>query len=110
MKSKTFTTLNVVTTAMLCALAVVLANASHNLAADFASLFSPMHLPVFLSGLLCGMWPGLICGAVTPLVSFITRVFFEEVRYGKDNSWNRNFGEETMMAEGQYEASKDARS
>lgn len=72
MKSKTFTTLNVVTTAMLCAFAVVLANAFHHLAADFASLFSPMHLPVFLSGLLCGMWPGLICGAVTPLVSFLS--------------------------------------
>ena len=31
----------------------------------------PMHIPVLLCGFICGPWLGLICGALTPLVSSI---------------------------------------
>lgn len=72
LKNKTFTTLNTVTTAMLAAFAVVLSGVFHNLVADFATLFSPMHLPVFLAGILCGQWLGLICGFITPILSFLS--------------------------------------
>lgn len=70
---KTFNTLNIVTTAMLCALGVVLASTFHHLGGQtIASLFCAMHLPVFLAGILCGPWLGLICGGLTPLVSFMS--------------------------------------
>ena len=71
----TFNTLNVVTTAMLSALAVILASSVHFLTGGdthVAALISPMHFPVFLAGILCGQWLGLICGAMAPLISFLT--------------------------------------
>jgi len=69
----TFNTLNTVTTAMLCALGVILAATFHHLAGpELAALFSAMHLPVFLAGILCGQWLGLICGFLTPLISFMS--------------------------------------
>ncbi len=68
---KKFNTLNVVTTAMLCSLAVILARAFHHLAGmDISALFSPMHLPILLAGILCGPWLGLIAGFLCPVVSF----------------------------------------
>lgn len=70
-----FNTLKVVTTAMLSALAVILASSVHFLAGGdttIASLISPMHFPVFLAGILCGQWLGLICGAMAPLINFLT--------------------------------------
>lgn len=70
----TFNTLNVVTCAMLAAMAVILGSIVHMLAGGdmvIASLFSPMHFPVLIAGILCGPWLGLICGAVTPWVSFL---------------------------------------
>lgn len=70
---KTFNTLNIVTTAMLCALGVILASAFHALGGrEIAAWFSPMHLPVFLAGILCGPWLGLIGGVVSPLMSFLS--------------------------------------
>lgn len=70
---KTFNTLNIVTTAMLCALGVILASTFHHLAGQsVATLFCAMHLPVFLAGILCGPWLGLICGGLTPIVSFMS--------------------------------------
>ncbi len=69
---KKFNTLNIVTTAMLCAFAVVVSSAMHNLAGDITKSISPMHLPVFLAGILCGNWLGLICGACAPLLGFLT--------------------------------------
>ena len=69
---KKFNTLNVVTTAMLCAFAVVISSAMHNLAGSAAKSLSPMHLPVFLAGILCGNWLGLICGACAPVLGFLT--------------------------------------
>lgn len=70
---KTFNTLNIVTTAMLCALGVIIASSLHALGGrEIATLLSPMHLPVFLAGILCGPWLGLICGVMSPLMSFLT--------------------------------------
>lgn len=69
--NKTFTTLNIVTCALLSAVAVILASVFHHLLSDMSSLFSPMHFPVLLCGILCGQWLGLICGIVTPLVSLL---------------------------------------
>lgn len=73
MKNKTFNTLNVVTTAMLAAVAVILASVFHAFGdMTISSLFSPMHFPVLLCGILCGPYLGLICGIVTPLISFLS--------------------------------------
>lgn len=74
MKKDTFNTLNIVTTAMLSALAVILGSVVHMLSGGdthIAALVSPMHFPVLLAGILCGPWLGLICGAMAPLVSFL---------------------------------------
>lgn len=72
MKTK-FTTLNVVTTAMLAAVAVIMASVFHAFGdMTISSLFSPMHFPVLLCGVLCGPYLGLICGIVTPLMSFLS--------------------------------------
>ena len=70
----TFNTLNVVTCAMLAALAVVLSATFHHFAGanwQIAILFSPMHFPVLLMGILCGPWLGLIGGTLTPVISFL---------------------------------------
>ena len=70
---KTFNTLNIVTTAMLCAVGVIVAPSLHAFGGrEIATLFSPMHFPVFLAGILCGPWLGLICGVMSPLISFLT--------------------------------------
>ena len=71
MKSKdTFNTLNIVTTAMLCAVGIILATILHQLTGRYiAVLLSPMHFPVLLTGILCGPWLGLIGGVITPIVS-----------------------------------------
>ena len=71
MKSKdTFNTLNIVTTAMLCAVGIILATILHQLTGRYvAVLLSPMHFPVLLAGILCGPWLGLIGGVITPIVS-----------------------------------------
>lgn len=68
---KTFNTLNIVTTAMLCACCVALSAVFHYAGwGAVGALISPMHLPVLLAGLLCGPWLGLICGVVSPVMSF----------------------------------------
>ena len=95
-RETTFNTLNTVTCAMLAAMAVILGSVVHMLSGGdttIASLFSPMHFPVLLAGILCGPWLGLICGAVTPWVSFLANgrppfpngllpIFFELTVYG----------------------------
>ena len=69
----TFNTLNIVTCAMLSAVAIVMSSMLHHLAGyNLAILFSPMHFPVLLMGILCGPWLGLIGGMLTPVVSFLT--------------------------------------
>lgn len=77
MKNKTklsnFNTLNTVTTAMLCAVAVILASSMHAfMEMGVANLFSPMHFPILLVGILCGPIYGVIGGAVTPLINYLT--------------------------------------
>ncbi len=72
MKTK-FTTLNVVTTAMLAAVGVIVASIFHSFGdVALSSLFSPMHFPVLLCGVLCGPYLGLICGVISPLISFLS--------------------------------------
>ena len=74
-KQRVFTTLNTVTCAMLCAVAVILATTMHAfpVVADngLANLFAPMHFPILLIGILCGPIYGFLGGAVTPLVSYL---------------------------------------
>ena len=76
MKSKdTFNTLNIVTTAMLAALAVILSTFVHYVSGGdttIAAYVSPMHFPILLAGILCGQWLGLICGVMAPMISFLT--------------------------------------
>lgn len=36
----------------------------------FGAAFLPMHLPVLTVGLVSGSWAGLICGALSPVISF----------------------------------------
>ena len=70
---QTFNTLNTVTTAMLCAVAVILASSLHAfMEMGVANLFSPMHFPILLVGILCGPVYGVIGGAVTPLINYLT--------------------------------------
>lgn len=55
--------------AALCiALGVVLPIAFHSIP-NAGSIFLPMHIPVLLCGLICGWEYGLICGAITPILS-----------------------------------------
>ena len=74
-KISTFNTLNTVTTAMLCAVAVILATTLHAFQAlmdnGLANLLAPMHFPSRLVGILCGPIYGFLGGAVTPLVSYL---------------------------------------
>ena len=72
-KLQSFTTLNTVTTAMLCAVAVILASSMHAfMEMGVANLFSPMHFPILLVGILCGPVYGVIGGAVTPIINYLT--------------------------------------
>lgn len=69
---KKFNTLNVVTTAMLTAVAVIAARMFHHLGGGtLSTLFSPMHFPILIAGLLCGPYLGLIGGLLTPVLSFL---------------------------------------
>ena len=73
MKKDTFNTLNIVTTAMLSAFAVVLSATLHHFASrQIAIMLSPMHFPVLLMGILCGPWLGLIGGLLAPVMSYLT--------------------------------------
>lgn len=73
-KNSKLNTLNIVTCAMLSAMAVISGSIVHMLSGGdtvVAALLSPMHFPVLLAGILCGPWLGLICGAATPWISFL---------------------------------------
>lgn len=72
MKKDTFNTLNIVTCAMLGAVAIVMSTMIHHIfGREISVLLSPMHFPVLLMGILCGPWLGLIGGMLTPFVSFL---------------------------------------
>lgn len=80
-KTRMFTTLNTVTTAMLCAVAVILATTLHAfMETGIANLLAPMHFPILLVGILCGPIYGLIGGIVTPLISALTNASFTYTR------------------------------
>ena len=80
-KIQPFNTLNTVTTAMLCAVAVILASTLHAfLDTGIANLFSPMHFPILLVGVLCGPVYGAIGGVITPLISALTNAAFNYTR------------------------------
>lgn len=62
-------TKNLVGTALCIALGLILLQVFHLIGAG--PVFLPMHIPVLLCGL-CFGWPlGLVCGAVTPLLSSV---------------------------------------
>ena len=80
-KSYAFNTLNTVTCAMLCAVAVILATTLHAfMETGIANLLAPMHFPILLVGILCGPIYGLIGGIVTPLISALTNASFTYTR------------------------------
>ena len=80
-KKSTFNTLNTVTCAMLCSVAVILASTLHAfMESGLANLFAPMHFPILLIGILCGPIYGLIGGIVTPLISALTNASFTYTR------------------------------
>ena len=80
-KTRVFNTLNTVTCAMLCAVAVILATTLHAfMESGLANLFAPMHFPILLVGILCGPIYGLIAGIVTPLISALTNASFTYTR------------------------------
>ena len=80
-RPRMFTTLNTVTCAMLCAVAVILASTFHAfMEMGVANLFAPMHFPILLVGILCGPVYGLIAGIVTPLISALTNASFTYTR------------------------------
>lgn len=64
-------TRKMVFSALCVALGVVLPMVLHGLPGG-GPVFLPMHIPVLLCGFLCGPWFGLICGALTPLLSSFT--------------------------------------
>ena len=84
-------TKNLVGTALCIALGLILPQVFHLIGAG--PVFLPMHIPVLLCGL-CFGWPfGLVCGAVTPLLSSVmtcmpplfptgTAMVFELAAYG----------------------------
>ncbi len=61
-----------VLSAVLAALAVVLARVFHALGGFQAgSVFLPMHIPVLLCGFLCGWKYGMLCGLLTPILAML---------------------------------------
>ncbi|MBO4919157.1 MAG: ECF transporter S component [Erysipelotrichaceae bacterium] len=70
MEERVMKTKQLVLTALLIALGVVLPMAFHAIP-NGGSLFSPMHIPVLICGLTTGPLTGLVCGAVTPILSSV---------------------------------------
>lgn len=85
-------TRNLVYTALLIALGVVLPLGFHLFGAA-GKIFLPMHLPVFIAGILLGSWFGMLVGLITPVLSSLLTgmppllpilpvMFFELALYG----------------------------
>jgi Protein of unknown function (DUF1393). len=62
------TTVQLVCTALFTAVGVVLPLAFHSVP-NAAMVFLPMHIPVLMCGLIAGPFYGLVCGALTPVLS-----------------------------------------
>lgn len=70
-KRTTFPARTVATAALVCALSVVLPQVFHLIGGKpLGNAFLPMHLPVILGGYLLNPAAALICGALSPILSF----------------------------------------
>ena len=65
-------TRSIVLTGLMIAIGLVIVTICRTLlGVSFMILFSPMHFPVLIAGLVLGPWEGLICGIVTPALSYL---------------------------------------
>ncbi len=65
-------TRSITLTGMMIAIGIVIVTVLKNFGGQpILRLFSPMHFPVILTGLAIGPAEGLVCGVVTPLLSYI---------------------------------------
>ena len=65
-------TRSIVLTGLMIAIGLVIVTICRTLlGVSFMTLFSPMHFPVLIAGLVLGPWEGLICGIVTPALSYL---------------------------------------
>ncbi len=72
-KSTAFPARTVATASLVCALSVVLPQIFHMVGGKaMGGAFLPMHLPVLLGGYLLNPTAALLCGALSPLLSFFT--------------------------------------
>lgn len=62
-------TLKLVISATCVAIGILLPMAFHTIP-NAGRIFLPMHIPILLVGFVCGFQYGLICGIITPLLSF----------------------------------------
>ncbi len=62
------TTKNITVTGVCIAIAVLLPMVFHTVP-NGGSIFLPMHIPVLFCGLACGWQYGLLCGAISPILS-----------------------------------------
>lgn len=80
MKTKTMSFVQIrrkaLLTALMVSIAVILPQICHllggqlGLGSQLGEILLPMHLPVMLAGMLWGPWVGLVCGMLSPLLSF----------------------------------------
>lgn len=65
------TQIRLMVTAALCiAIGVALPQAFHAIP-NAGSIFLPMHIPILVCGLVCGWRYGMLCGILTPFLSFL---------------------------------------
>lgn len=63
-------TRNIVFAGLLTAIGVILPMAFHSIP-NAGAIFLPMHIPVLLCGMIVGYKYGLLCGLLTPIVSYL---------------------------------------
>ncbi len=71
MQSTTYPTRKLLFSGLFLALGVLLPMATGHLVGIPGTILLPMHIPVLLCGLLCGWRFGLLCGLLTPTLSFL---------------------------------------
>ena len=65
-------TRNIVLTGLMIAIGIVIVTVLKNFGGQpILRLFSPMHFPVLIAGLVIGPVEGLICGVLTPALSYV---------------------------------------
>jgi len=70
MVKKMFSIRNMVLTALLIAIGIVLPMAFHTIPMA-GRIFLPMHIPILICGLICGVPLGIFAGVVTPILSHL---------------------------------------